>query len=371
MTLAWPKSRSALTKYKRSGSSFKSKRGTPPYAIPGTAVRVNLSKPRNASEKKETSENENSKRKKNLRAITSNVFTYRHEVFSIPGFWPYRSQPLQPTYRIEPSFQIKYSVGDVLGKGGFGVVYSGIRRLDGAPVAIKHVARNKVIEWAEVNGNQVPNELKFLLEVQDVDGVVKLLDFYERDDSFIYVMEKPHHYVDMFDYITKAKTLDEVVARNFFRQVVDTVVACHERGIVHRDIKDENLLVDLTSHKVTLIDFGSGGYIQREDYHQFDGTRVYAPPEWIRDGRYRWEGLTVWSLGILLFDMVAGDVPFQEDGDICQAQLKFPAGLSRGVKDLIQGSLHPDERYRLSMGEIERHPWVRGDDMNDSGIGSL
>ena len=69
--------------------------------------------------------------------------------------------------------------------------------------------------------------------------------------------------------------------------------------------------------------------------------------------------------------MVAGDVPFQEDGDICQAQLKFPAGLSRGVKDLVQGSLHPDERYRLSMGEIERHPWVRGDDMNDSGIGSL
>ena len=124
-------------------------------------------------------------------------------------------------------------------------------------------------------------------------------------------MEKPHHYMDLFDYISKEKTLSELVARHFFRQVIDTVVACQIRGVVHRDIKDENLLVDLTSHKVTLIDFGSAGYLQRGDYHTFDGTRVYAPPEWISDGRYRWEALTVWSLGILLYDMVVGDVPLQ------------------------------------------------------------
>ena len=208
--------------------------------------------------------------------------------------------------------------------------------------------------------------------MQDVPGVVQLLDFYEREDSFIYVMEKPHHYMDMFDYITKEKTLNEYVARNFFRQVVDTVVACHDRGIVHRDIKDENLLVDLTSHKVTLIDFGSGGFLQREDFHVFDGTRVYAPPEWVRDGRYRWEALTVWSLGILLFDMVVGDVPFQEDDEIVQARLKFPANLnlSRGVRSLIQGCLQPDERNRLRMVEVFRDPWVRGEDKYESG-GSL
>ena len=84
---------------------------------------------------------------------------------------------------------------------------------DNVPVAIKHVARSKVIAWDTVNGYKVPQELKFLLEVQEVEGVVKVLDFYERDDSFIYIMEKPHNYMDMFDFITEEKKLSETMAR--------------------------------------------------------------------------------------------------------------------------------------------------------------
>eukprot|EP00091_Calanus_sinicus_P005608 TRINITY_DN16052_c0_g1_i2.p1 TRINITY_DN16052_c0_g1~~TRINITY_DN16052_c0_g1_i2.p1 ORF type:complete len:136 (-),score=31.62 TRINITY_DN16052_c0_g1_i2:54-461(-) len=102
-------------------------------------------------------------------------------------------KPAQVTSRTPTRlpFELAYRVGDVLGKGGFGTVYAGLRNHDGASVAIKHVAKNKVTDWTTMVGRRVPLELKLLHGVQGVDGVIKLLDFYERSDSFIYVMERP------------------------------------------------------------------------------------------------------------------------------------------------------------------------------------
>ena len=92
------------------------------------------------------------------------------------------------------------------------------------------------------------------------------------------------------------------------------------------------------------------------------GTRVYSPPEWINYRLYRPEGLTVWSLGILLYDMVCGDVPFECDAQISRANLTwFPQlKLSEEVKSLITGCLtvHPEERLDLAM--VAAHPWLSG-----------
>ena len=183
------------------------------------------------------------------------------------------------------SFEDAYRVGDVLGKGGFGTVYAGVRARDGRGVAIKHVARNKVLEWTSLNGRRVPLELKLLQNVQSVRGVIKLLDFYEKSDSFIYVLEKPSHSKDLFDFITDKGSLEEELAKNFFKQITDTVIACHKNGVVHRDIKDENVIIDPSTGAVTIIDFGSSFLVQSEDYSEFHGTREYSPPEWVRDGR--------------------------------------------------------------------------------------
>merc|ERR1711874_623454 len=285
------------------------------------------------------------------------------------------SQCSQPNHRYLKSnrktigFEDAYKVGEVLGKGGFGTVYAGLRVKDRREVAIKHVARNKVLEWASLNGRRVPLELKLLHSVQTVSGVIKLLDFFERSDSFIYVLEKPSNSKDLFDFITDKGALEEQLAKNFFKQITETVLACHKKGIVHRDIKDENILLDLKTGKCSLIDFGSGALLKDQAYTDFDGTRVYSPPEWITTSQYHAEPATVWSLGILLYDMVCGDIPFEKDEEICEADVKFRVSVSSECEALVSDCLKIRAQDRISLEKILSHPWLADAD-NDFSIGS-
>ena len=109
--------------------------------------------------------------------------------------------------------------------------------------------------------------------VSHVAGVVKLLDYYEKPDSFVVVMERQVPVTDLFDFITENGALQEDVACDFFRQIVETTVEVHKAGVVHLDIKDENILLNLDTGKLQIIDFGSGTYLKDKVYTEFEGER--------------------------------------------------------------------------------------------------
>ena len=228
-------------------------------------------------------------------------------------------------------------------------------------VAIKMVTKARLVT-AQEGEAPIPLEVALMRQVSDVPGVIKLLDFFELPDCFFLVLERIPNCKDLFDYISDAGKIPEDKARHFMRQILDTVSKCHEAGVIHRDIKDENILVDTKSLDVKLIDFGSGAKLKDEIYTDFDGTRVYAPPEWIKYRRYRADGLTVWSLGILLYDLVCGDIPFETDSQIKRAQAHFgigPRAPTQQCQDLIKKCLDPDVSCRISLGAIMNHPWMK------------
>jgi len=247
-----------------------------------------------------------------------------------------------------------YTVKEEIGRGGFGVVYAAERKSDGLEVAVKEVSKD--IDM--LTEDNIPLEVALMQQVNDVPGVIKLLDYFDTADSFYVVMER-FNSKDLFDFITEQGPLPENLAKDLFMQLVDTVNECHEKGVVHRDIKDENILIDINTFKIKLIDFGSGASLKEGLYHKFKGTRVYSPPEWINCGAYTAEALTVWSLGILLYDMLCGDIPFETDQEITEGRLVWfkQLNLSSQVKDLITSCLAVDPSKRITLCEVLDHPW--------------
>jgi len=271
--------------------------------------------------------------------------------------------------QVRRDFNSQYVMKEQIGKGGFGVVFAGVRKKDGLQVAVKVVSKN--VNIIETDYNIIPLEVALMEQVSNVPGVIKFIDYFDMGDCYYIVMER---FVskDLFDFISEQGPLPESVARDLFRQLLDIVRECLQKGVVHRDIKDENILVDLKSLKIKLIDFGSGTFFSEDKtYTEFQGTRVYSPPEWVGRRCYKAEGLTVWSLGILLYDMVCGDIPFECDQHILSArptwypQLK----LSQEVQSLISGCLTLCPTQRLTLGEVANHPWIRGE--SQSAVGGM
>jgi len=264
-----------------------------------------------------------------------------------------------------------------LGRGGFGTVYAGFRNADNLPVAIKMVQKSRtqmvrvpkpnrqiVEEPEEAAFFKIPLEVALMRRVDHVEGVISLIDYFELPDCFLLIMERighsAHSCKDLFDFISDSGPLKEDLARHIFKQVVETVADCHNAKVIHRDIKDENILIDTKTNKVKLIDFGSGAKLHEDIYTDFDGTRVYAPPEWIKFRRYKGDGLTVWSLGILLYDMVCGDIPFETDAQIKHANVTFrpELRLSSKVKDCIEQCLTVAQQHRCTLKQLLCHPWL-------------
>nr|XP_041568252.1 calcium-dependent protein kinase 10-like isoform X1 [Taeniopygia guttata] len=278
------------------------------------------------------------------------------------GRWPLPGAQQEAGQRRQR--QERYLLGPQLGSGGFSTVFSGIRLSDGSPVALKRVARESVLQWDELpDGTRVPLEVVLMEKVgSGCQNIIQLLDWFELPDSFILVLERPGASRDLLEFLQEQDQgfLCEEQARWLFCQVLEAVRHCTACGVLHRDIKPENLLVDPESGDLKLIDFGCGTFLQERAFTDFAGTRVYSPPEWTWLGCYHGHAATTWSLGVLLYVMVCGSLPFQDDQAIVLGKLFFRRQLSPELQHLIRWCLakHPADRPELE--EISRHHWVWG-----------
>ncbi|KAJ3163470.1 hypothetical protein HDU86_000049 [Geranomyces michiganensis] len=168
--------------------------------------------------------------------------------------------------------------------------------------------------------------------------------------------------MDLFECIEQHDRLTEPQARCVFGQIVSAVAHLHSLGVVHRDIKDENILVDEDFH-VKLVDFGSAAFIPQPPagklFDRFLGTIQYASPEILRGEKYRGPEAEVWALGCCLYIMLNGGVPFTTPQQAATQAYTFPKqGLSRECLDLLDAMLHKKASRRPTVSEVVNHPWL-------------
>ena len=128
---------------------------------------------------------------------------------------------------------------------------------------------------------------------------------------------------------------------------------CPEEGILHGDLTDENVLIHIENLSVKLIDFGSSSHFTQGFYTHYEGTSVYAPPEWKLERKSTASGLNVWSLRVLLYRMLQGNIPFEESE--YKWELKWITPLSKDVINLIEKMLERNYTKRIDLQSVKAH----------------
>ncbi|XP_048017723.1 serine/threonine-protein kinase pim-1-like [Megalobrama amblycephala] len=258
-----------------------------------------------------------------------------------------------------------YNIGRLLGQGGFGKVYEGIRLSDSRKVALKYVFKKECYENERLSlfGKLLPNEVAMMIRVSEgpsVPQIIKLLDWYETRTDYILVIERPTPCKNLRQYLVKnGGRISESKARVVMHQVVTAARICFERGIFHSDIKLENLLINENSLQVKLIDFGVSRSFKTFGYTRYFGTKLYAPPEAFRRiRRYHAKPATVYSLGVLLFAMLFGKYPYKVKPEVI-ADILRKAGISKESKELISLCMETDPTKRIDLDKILDHDWFQ------------
>lgn len=328
-------------------------------------------------------------------------------------------------YKLDRSFAKRYEVCEELGTGGFGFVVGVRRRRDNMQAACKFIWKHKIPKHRMVQDpmyGAIPQEA-FVLKVVRHPNIVKFIDLYQ-DESFFYLVMERHgaHWLskgdkdapvpslpaapvpapplplsvetlsdgsrsssstassgddtapalsslvdrrascDLFECIEQHSHFPEDQARWIFVQVVEAVYNLAQHGIFHRDIKDENCVIDADLH-VKLIDFGSAVITDvrkpQPYFNRFFGTLTFASSEILRGKAYHAAPAEVWSLGVLLSILMTGECPFVDPNAAISGKItkpKFP--YSEGAWDVLLACLEVDPEKRITIPQLREHAWV-------------
>ncbi|XP_055073588.2 uncharacterized protein [Misgurnus anguillicaudatus] len=245
------------------------------------------------------------------------------------------------------AFQMLYTIGKLIGRGGFGTIREGCRKSDGRKVAIKFIEKScpstnsyiKMPGHAEPLYTEVAINL-MLLQPKKSPYIVEMLDWFEERNQYIIILELPHPCMNLLEFVeSNGGRLSEVQARPLMRQAVLAAIHCIDRGVYHGDLKLDNMLVNTDTMELKLIDFGLSNLAN-------DCGRRGAPYR----GLYFADEQTMHALAILLFKMLHGQV-------FRGRTTEGTAVISKECQDLIDWSLDLQRGTRPTLKEFFQHKW--------------
>ncbi|PBK75783.1 Pkinase-domain-containing protein [Armillaria solidipes] len=252
----------------------------------------------------------------------------------------------------------EYTVIKDIAEGTFGIVKMAIHTITGHRVAMKYISKKAINR--EKTKTRVRREFEYMRALRH-PHIIKLYEVISTPTDIIFVLEYAGG--ELFNHIVTHGKMKESEARRFFQQIISGIEYSHRLKIVHRDLKPENVLLD-DNLNVKIADFGLSSVISDGDFLSTScGSPNYAAPEVIRGGIYAGPEIDVWSSGVILYVMMCGRLPFEDDNvqllfsKISQGIYFMPPTLSPGAQHLIHAMLAVDPVKRITVPEIYRHPF--------------
>ena len=253
----------------------------------------------------------------------------------------------------------QFRLGEKLGQGTFGIVVLGTHQITGEKVAVKILDKEKILQ--ETDKSKLEREIKILKKMRH-NNIVHLYDVKETRTCLYIIME----YIngkELFEYITEKGKLDEIESCKYYQQIISGIEYLGKIKVVHRDIKPENLLLD-ENDNIKIVDFGlSNEYPKNELLSTACGSPCYAAPEMINGDKYNGLKTDIWSSGIVLYAMLCGYLPFEEESNeelykkIIEGKFDTPKFLSKDAKDFLHCILNTNPKKRFTIQQMHLHPW--------------
>ncbi|KAK6194138.1 transcriptional regulator [Pestalotiopsis sp. IQ-011] len=271
-----------------------------------------------------------------------------------------------------PTQSGKWILGKTIGAGSMGKVKLAKKEDGSESVACKIIPRGSTEENHHSRADKERADQSKEIRTAREAAIVTLLD-HPNVCGLRDVVRTNHHWYMLFEYVNGGQMLDYIIshgklkdkqARKFSRQIASALDYCHRNSIVHRDLKIENILIAKTGD-IKIIDFGlSNLFAPRGHLKTFCGSLYFAAPELLQARAYTGPEVDVWSFGIVLYVLVCGKVPFDDQSmpalhaKIKKGLVDYPSWLSTECRHLLSRMLVTDPKARATMHEVLNHPWM-------------